>query len=80
MGYRKPGMEPTETERSVRKTFVKKFFFKFFQFRFKIKTRKTLKYGTYSIPFFSRQAKTRNGTNKSMSFRHSVVNCSVSAF
>jgi len=30
------------------------------------KTRKTSKYGTYSISFFSHQAKTRNGTIKSM--------------
>ena len=37
---------------------------KFFQFLFgsTTKTRKTLKYGTGSIPSFSHQAKTRNGT------------------
>jgi len=32
-----------------------------------IKTRKTSKYGTCFIPFFSHQAKTRNGTDKSIS-------------
>ncbi len=30
------------------------------------KTQKTSKYGTCSIPFFSHQAKTRNGAIKSM--------------
>jgi hypothetical protein len=54
------------TNFSILNTLIKKIFFKFL-FRSMTKTRKTSKYGTCCIPFFSHQAKTRNGTIKSMS-------------